>query len=70
MLKNDYAKQQKNYPNTLTDMYGLMVAFDPTRDTTVSGGWKEGMNFGNVAAEPGTEGDRKYGGFSATSRKI
>ena len=51
-------------------MYGLMVAFDPTRDTAVSGGWKEGMNFGNVAAEPGTEGDRKYGGFSATSRKI
>ena len=37
-LKNDYAKQQKNYPKTLTDMYGLMVAFEPTRPTAVSGG--------------------------------
>ena len=29
-LKNNCAKQQRNYPKTLTDMYGLMVAFDPT----------------------------------------
>ena len=36
-LKNDYVKQQKNYPKTLTDMYGLMVAFDPTMPTAVSG---------------------------------
>ena len=35
---NDYAKQQKNYPKTLTDMYGLMVAFEPTMPTAVSGG--------------------------------
>ena len=53
-LKNDYAKQHTTYPKTLTDMYGLMVAFDPTRATAVSGGRNEGMNFGNVAAEPGT----------------
>ena len=37
-LKNDYVKQQKNYPKTLTGMYGLMVVFDPTRATAVSGG--------------------------------
>ena len=58
MLKNDYAKQQNNYLKTLTDMYGLMVAFEPTRATAVSGGRNEGMNLGNVAAEPGTEGNR------------
>ena len=48
-LKNDYTKQQKNYPKTLTDMYRLIVAFDPTRATPVSGGRNKGMNFGNVA---------------------
>ena len=69
-LKNDYAKQQKNYPKTLTDMYGLMVAFDPTRATAVSGGRNDGMNFGNVTDEPGTEGEGDHGGFSATTRKI
>ena len=53
-LKNDYAKQQKNYPKTLTDMYGLMVAFDPTRATAVYGGRNEGINFGNVADKPRT----------------
>ena len=57
-LKNDYANQQKNYPKTLTDMYGLMVAFEPTRSTPVSGGRNEGMNFGNMAVEPGTGGGR------------
>ena len=51
-------------------MYGLVVAFDPTRATSVSRGRNEGMNFGNVAAEPGTEGDGEHGGFSATARKI
>ena len=69
-LKNDYAKQQKNYSKTLTDMYGLMVAFEPTRATAVSGGNNEGIHFRNVAAEPGTEGDGEHGGFSATSRKL
>ena len=37
-------------------MYGLMVAFDPTRATAVSRGQNEGMNFRNVTAEPGTRG--------------
>ena len=69
-LKNDYAKQQKNYPKTLMDMYGMMVAFDPTRATAVSGGRNEGMNFRNVADEPRTKGDGEHVGFSATSRKI
>ena len=42
-LKNEYSKQQKNYPKTLTDMYGLMVAFDITTPTPVSGGRNEVM---------------------------
>ena len=51
-------------------MYGLRVAFEPTRATAVSGGRNKGMNFGNVAAEPGTGGDRDHGGGRATARKI
>ena len=45
LLKNDYAKQQRNFPRTLTDMYGILVAFDPTRATPVVGGRNEGLNF-------------------------
>ena len=70
LLKNDYTKQQKNYPRNLTDMYGLMVAFDPARSTPVSGGRKKGTNFGNVAVEPGTGGDRNHGDGGSTSRNI
>ena len=55
-LKNFYAKQQKNYPKTLIDMYGLMVVFEPTRPTAVYGGRNEGINFGNVTVEPETGG--------------
>ena len=51
-------------------MYGLMVAFDPTRATEVSGGQNKGMNFGNVAAKPITGGDRDHDGSSATARNI
>ena len=69
-LKNDYTKQQKNYPKTLTEMYGLMVDFEPTRYTSVSGGRNGGMNFGNVAAEPGTEGDGDHGGFSTAASRL
>ena len=69
-LKNDYAKKQKNYPKTFTDMYGLMATFDPTRATSVSGGWSEGVNFGNVAAEPITGGDRDHGRGRSTARNI
>ena len=39
--KKGYAKQQLNYPKTLTDMYELMVAFDSTRETPVAGGATE-----------------------------
>ena len=48
LFKNDYTKQQRNYPKTLTDMYRLMVAFETTRETPVSGRRNEGMNFRNV----------------------
>ena len=51
-------------------MYGLMVAFEPTRATAVSEGRNEGMNFGNVADEPGTGGGRDHGGGSATASRI
>ena len=37
-LKNDYTKQQRNDPRTLTDMYGIMVALDSTMATPVAGG--------------------------------
>ena len=69
-LKNDYVKQQKKYPKTLTDIYGLMVVFETTRSTLVSGGRNKGMNLGNVAIEPGTGGDRYHGGGGGTVRNI
>ena len=56
-LKYDHAKQQKNYPITLTGMYGIMVVFNPTRATPVSTGRNKGMNFGNVVANSKTTGD-------------
>ena len=56
-LKNDYAKQQRNHPKTITDMYGLMVVFEPTRMAAVTGGHNEGLKFGTVA------NDTKYGGY-------
>ena len=59
-LNNEYSKQQKNYPKTLTDMYRLMVAFEPTRATLVSGGRNKGLNFGNVDVESETTGDREH----------
>ena len=55
-LKNYYVKLHMNYPKKLTDMYGLMVVFNPTRAIPVSGGRNEGLNFGNVAAESETAG--------------
>ena len=51
-------------------MYGLMVEFDPTRPTPVSGGRNEGMNFGNVTVESGTGGDGDHGGSGGTGRNI
>ena len=70
LLNNGCAKQQKKYPKNLTYMYGLMVLFNPTRSTPVSGGQNKGMNFGNVAVEPGTRGDGDHGDVSSTVRNI
>ena len=51
-------------------MYGLMVEFEPTRATPVSGGRNEGMNFGNVAVESGTARDGDHGSGGGTWRKL
>ena len=51
-------------------MYGLMVAFEPTRVTPVSGWINEGMNSGKVAAESGTLGERDHGSGGGTGRKL
>ena len=48
-FKKHYANQQRNYLNTLTDMYSLMVAFETTRLAVATRGHNEGLNFGNVA---------------------
>ena len=32
-------------------MYGLMVAFEPTRVVPVARGFNDGLNFGNVTTE-------------------
>ena len=69
-LRNDYANQQKNYPKTLTDMYRMMVAFEPTRSTPVSGWRKKGVNLGNVAVKPGYGRDGDHGGGRGTGIKI
>ena len=71
LLKNYYTKQQRNYPKTLTDMYSLIVAFEPTRATPVARGRNKGLNFGNVVADsedPGT-GDTG-GGDGGAGRKL
>ena len=51
-------------------MYGLMVAFDPTRATPVSRERNKDMNFGNLAVESGNTGDGDHGGDSGTGRKL
>ena len=35
----------------LTDMYGLMVVFDPARAAPVTVGHNEGLNFSNMATD-------------------
>ena len=69
-LKNDYAKQQRNHPKTLTDMYGLMVVFEPMRATPVSGGCNEGLTFRNLVAEYETEGDGYHGSNGGVGRNL
>ena len=43
-------------------MYGLMVAFEPTRATPVAGGCNKGLNFDNVVTNSKTTGDEYHGG--------
>ena len=69
-LKNDYANKQINFPKTLTDMFGLMVAFNTTRVTPVSGGRNEGLNFRNVAVKSKTTGVMNHGSGGSIGRKI
>ena len=69
--KKTTKKKQGNYPKTLIYMYGIFVAFEPTRATLVARGRNKGMNFRNVFADsedPGT-GDTSDGGNGA-GRKL
>ena len=69
-LKTYYAKKQSNYPISLTDMYGLMVAFKPIRATPVAGGGNEGLNFGNVVADSKITGDGDHGSGGGIGRNL
>ena len=55
---------------TLTDMYGLIVAFDTTRVTPVAGGRNKDLNVGNVVAKSEVTGDRDHGGGGGTGIKL
>ena len=63
-------KQQRNQPITLTDMYGLIVAFGLTRATPVARGSNEGQHFENVVANSKTTGDRDHGGGGGIERNL
>ena len=69
-LKNDYVKQQRNYPRTLTDMYRPMVVFEPTRATPVAGTRNVGLHFGNVVAHSEGSGNKDPGGGGGAGRKL
>ena len=69
-LKNDYVRQQRNYPKTLTDMYRLMVAFETTRVTPVDSERNKGLNFGNVVADSKDIGIGYTGGGGGAGRKL
>ena len=62
--------QHKNYQKTLTEMYGLMVGFNPTRATPVSRGRNKGLNVGNVEVESETIGAREHGSGSGIWRNL
>ena len=51
-------------------MYGLMVAFDHSMATPVSGGHKKGLNFSNVVADSKTTGYWDHGGGCSIGRKL
>ena len=69
-MEKKYAKQQSNCPRTLTDMYKLLVAFEPTRVTPVSGGRNKGLHFGNLVAKYEVKGNGDHGGDGVTGRKL
>ena len=47
-----------------------MVAFEPMRETTVSGGRNEGLNFGNVVGESEGTGNGDPGGGGDKGKKL
>ena len=51
-------------------MYGLMVAFENTRATPVSGARNEGLNFGNMVAYSEHAGDGDHGGAGDIGKKL
>ena len=55
---------------TLTDMYGLIVAFDTTRVTPVAGGRSKGLDFGNVVADSEGTGKGDHGGVGGIGKKL
>ena len=69
-LKNDYVKQQRNYPRTITGMYRPMVVFDPTRATPVAGTRNVGLHFGNVVAHSEGSGNEDPDGGGGAGRKL
>ena len=69
-FKDNYAKQHKNYPRISTNVYRLIVAFDPMGVTPVAGGCNEGLNFGNVVAYFNGTGNRDHGGDGGTGIKL
>ena len=69
-LKNYYTKQQRNYLRTITDMYGIIVEFEPTRATAVAGGRKKGLNFGNMFANSEGTGDGDHVGGGVIGIKL
>ena len=68
--KNYYAKQKSNCPRTLTNIYGLMVAFEPTRSTPVARGRNPGLDLGPVVANSETTGDGDHGSSGVIWRKL
>ena len=69
-MKNYYAKQQRNYQRTITDMYRLMVVFYPMRATPVARGRNEGLNFWNVVSDSKGTGNGDPGGGSNAGKKL
>ena len=55
---------------TLTNRYRVMVAFDPTRVTSVAEGRNKGLNFRNVVADSKGTGNGDHGSGGGTGRKL